>query len=516
MMQTACNSYTWMANNMMYTASGTYTNATTNATTGCQDTASLVLTINNSANTSMMQTACNSYTWMANNMMYTASGTYTNATTNATTGCQDTASLVLTINNSANTSMSATACNSYTWMANNMMYTASGTYTNATTNATTGCQDTASLVLTINNSANTSMSATACNSYTWMANNMMYTASGTYINVTTDSITGCQDTATLVLTINNSANTSMSATAFGTYTWAANAAVYTMSGTYQSITVNAGTGCSDTATLILTINQAVQVSPKVFLNGNYNATAGTMTNTLNTGGLIPSTEPYTTAPYSYAHLGGGGGETLAPGALSGTGSNSVVDWVIVELRDASASGTRVATRSALVQRDGDVVDVDGTSPVLFATTVPGNYFVSVKHRNHLGVMTNSAIALSGVPATVDFTATSTALFARPAPNSNGANGATFTNSGKRTLYAGNCNIASMATRRILTYNSTASSDRAALLTAAPGTSTIAGYTQFDCDLNGLARFNGLTPDRLVILINCYNSNSLILNEQTPN
>jgi hypothetical protein len=394
------------------------------------------------------------------------------------------------------------------------MYTASGSYTNATTNANTGCQDTATLVLTINNSANSSMFDTTCNSYTWSANNMMYTVSGSYTNATTNANTGCQDTATLVLTIYNSNNTSTTASGLGGYLWSANGTIYTMSGTYTHVTTSS-TGCQDTATLVLTIIPPVQVSPKVFLNGPFNASTTMMANTLNTGGLVPATEPYSAAPYSYAHVVGGG-ETLMPGALTGSGGNSVVDWVIVELRDASASGTRVATRSALVQRDGDVVDVDGTSPVLFATTAPGNYFVSVKHRNHLGVMTDAAVALSGTPAMVDFTATSATLYLRPTPNNNGTYGATIVSGGKRALFAGNCNISSVATRRILTYNSTTSSDRAALLAAAPGTSTVTGYTQFDCDMNGFARFNGLVPDRLVILLNCANSNSLILNEQTPN
>src|SRR5674536_216913 len=136
---------------------------------------------------------------------YTSSGTYLNITTGAN-NCPDTATLVLTINKSTNTSTSVTACNSYTWVANNQAYTSSGTYLNITTGAN-GCQDTATLVLTINKSTNTSTSVTACNSYTWVANNQAYTSSGTYLNITTGA-NGCQDTATLVLTINKSTNTS--------------------------------------------------------------------------------------------------------------------------------------------------------------------------------------------------------------------------------------------------------------------------------------------------------------------
>src|SRR5450756_476053 len=126
---------------------------------------------------------------------------------------------------STNTSTPVTACNTYTWAANNQTYTSTGTYTNITT-GTNGCQDTATLVLTINMSTNTSTPVTACNTYTWAANNQTYTSTGTYLNITTGA-NGCQDTATLVLIINKSTNTSTPVTACNTYTWAANGVVYT-------------------------------------------------------------------------------------------------------------------------------------------------------------------------------------------------------------------------------------------------------------------------------------------------
>jgi hypothetical protein len=35
-------------------------------------------------------------------------------------------------------------------------------------------------------------------------------------------------------------------------------------------------------------------------------------------------------------------------------------------------------------------------------------------------------------------------------------------------------------------------------------------------MNGYARFNGLNPDRLIMMQNTANSNTLFVNEQTPN
>ena len=75
-----------------------------------------------------------------------------------------------------------------------------------------GCDSTATLNLTINNSDVTTSSVTACDSYIW--DGVTYTSSGAYINVYTNA-SGCDSTHTLNLTINNSNTGSSSVTACG-------------------------------------------------------------------------------------------------------------------------------------------------------------------------------------------------------------------------------------------------------------------------------------------------------------
>ena len=166
---TACDSYDW--NGTTYTASGSYTFTTTNAS-GCDSTATLNLTINNATSSTTDVTACDSYDW--NGITYTASGSYTFTTTNAS-GCDSTATLNLTINNATSSTTDVTACDSYDW--NGTTYTASGSYTFTTTNAS-GCDSTATLNLTINNATSSTTDVTACDSYDW--NGTTYTASGSY------------------------------------------------------------------------------------------------------------------------------------------------------------------------------------------------------------------------------------------------------------------------------------------------------------------------------------------------
>jgi PKD repeat protein len=136
---------------------------------------------------------------------------------------------------------------------------------------------------------------------------------------------------------------------------------------------------------------SVQLSAKVFLQGAYNASAGLMSDQLRSLNLLPTNEPYANIT-GFTQIGGGG-EKIPTGLLTETGSNAIVDWVFLQLRDPGNGTTVVATRSALLQRDGDIVDIDGISPVTFKNVIPGNYYVSVRHRNHLGVRSNTVISL---------------------------------------------------------------------------------------------------------------------------
>ncbi|MEK7256969.1 MAG: hypothetical protein AAB316_19595, partial [Bacteroidota bacterium] len=116
----------------------------------------------------------------------------------------------------------------------------------------------------------------------------------------------------------------------------------------------------------------VQVSPKVLLEGAYNSGAGTMNDNLRSGNLIPISQPYSNMP-GFTHVNGGGTEQTTAAVLAVTGNNAIVDWVFLQLRDKNNSSNVIATRAALVQRDGDIVDVDGTSAVNF-NVAPDNYF----------------------------------------------------------------------------------------------------------------------------------------------
>jgi len=174
---------------------------------------------------------------------------------------------------------------------------------------------------------------------------------------------------------------------------------------YQICEVINPTNC-DTAIVYVPVhaqNISLCLTPKVFLQGPFDPATGMMWDSLRTKGFIPTTEPYSTAPYNttFTHVGGGG-ETIAnPVAVFGvTGSNAIVDWVFVELRDRNNMSNVLLTRSALLQRDGDIVDVDGVSPLCFNGMGDSLYHITIRHRNHFGVMTAAPKLLISAPVVV--------------------------------------------------------------------------------------------------------------------
>ena len=91
----------------------------------------------------------------------------------------------------------------------------------------------------------------------------------------------------------------------------------------------------------------------------------------------------------------------------------IVDWVLLELR--SDLTTVVARRAAFLKGDGRLVDLDGASFVEFPGVDAGNYYVVTYHRNHLEIMTATAVALSSSSSEYDFTSALTQAY-KPNPS----------------------------------------------------------------------------------------------------
>lgn len=262
---------------------------------------------------------------------------------------------------------------------------------------------------------------------------------------------------------------------------------------------------------IFGMNRFVLMNSKVLLQGA-NPVAGVMSDALRSGSnVIPTTEPYRGAPYNFTSLNGGVQEVAAASVFNDFGNNNnIVDWVFLELRNNVTSGSvLLQTRSALVQKDGDIVDMDGTSPLYFKNVDAGDYTITVRHRNHLAISTNNTagsyknLTLSSATPLLDFTSPATDVLG--AANTNYAQ-----TGGVNMMYAGNANFNGAANYSAL------GNDRLYLLNTVLGgatTGSVAGYSAGDLNMNKVANYSALGNDRLFLLNTVLGGNTIASKSQ---
>jgi hypothetical protein len=193
----------------------------------------------------------------------------------------------------------------------------------------------------------------------------------------------------------------------------------------------------------------------------------------------------------YAEAGYVPGAAIHSSTLIATGNNAIVDWVILEMRPAATLNVVAASRAVLLQRDGDVVDLDGMSNVGFAGLAHGNYCVAVKPRTHLPVMLSAStpFAYGTSTAAVDFTAAATQVHDNDGRKS--VSGVMVLATGDATFneelsYVGNGN------------------DRDPILLRIGGSApsaTVTGYWPEDVNMDGVVKYVGANNDRDPILVN---------------
>lgn len=110
----------------------------------------------------------------------------------------------------------------------------------------------------------------------------------------------------------------------------------------------------------------LQLKVRVFLDGPYDPSLGSMDNSLGAGNLIPGiTDPDVAGQF--------------------------VDWVDIELRSQLDPEDILETKTFLVTPNGWVANLDGTIILTFDEPSNEAYYVAVRHRNHLGCMTAEAL-----------------------------------------------------------------------------------------------------------------------------
>lgn len=149
---------------------------------------------------------------------------------------------------------------------------------------------------------------------------------------------------------------------------------------------------------------------------------------------FPMSDPYSASPLnsSFIHVNNPTTASTTPLALIGTGANAIVDWVFIELRTGTSGSTSVVyTRAGLLQGDGDIVNMDGITPLTLNNVPAGNYYVSIRHRFHLGCRTSQLISLNNTSTSLNFTNNSL--------NLHGVNNTINIGAGKYVMISGDAN-----------------------------------------------------------------------------
>ncbi len=241
----------------------------------------------------------------------------------------------------------------------------------------------------------------------------------------------------------------------------------------------------------------VAFSPVAYLQGAFD---GTRNKDVTPGWAAilaanATSQPYNTAAFSY-----NGTETVNASIFTSTpATTDIVDWMLLELKDST--GNAVDRKAVFVLENGNVANLDKTQPVMMKANA-GSYYLTIRHRNHLGLSSNLVAYGAGENLFNFTTATDADLF--------GDANAFIVIGGKTSMRGGNAN-SNFNTR----FNG-AANDRDAILSALSGdegTTLFNVYNAADVNLDGMIRFNGAANDRDALLLNLGGSEFITIFEQ---
>ncbi len=243
----ACYSYISPSGLYIWDSSGVFTDTLTNIA-GCDSVITVSLSINVS-DTTLSITSCDSVVSPSGLYTWNSSGTYMDTLQNSN-GCDSLITANVTVHPSTTSTISPTACYTYSSPSGLYIWNTSGTYLDTVTNGN-GCDSVITVNLTLNVN-DTTLNFTGCDSvvspsglYTWIS-------SGTYMDTLQNS-NGCDSLITANVTVHPSTTSTISPTACYTYSSPSGLYIWNTSGTYLD-TVTNGNGCDSVITVNLTLN----------------------------------------------------------------------------------------------------------------------------------------------------------------------------------------------------------------------------------------------------------------------
>jgi hypothetical protein len=188
--------------------------------TGCTDSASIMVTVNQPVTFTQSPTVCYGGSITVGSNTYTTSGTYMDTLATAM-GCDSIVTTNLTVDTLLWSSQSYTICQGNSVTVGSNTYNQSGTYSD-TLVGSNGCDSLVTTNLTVNPALTFSQSLTICSGQSVVVGSNTYTSSGTYVDTLTNG-NGCDSIVTTQLTV-NTVNVGVTVTGNGATLTANNAA----------------------------------------------------------------------------------------------------------------------------------------------------------------------------------------------------------------------------------------------------------------------------------------------------
>ncbi len=177
-------------------------------------------------------------------------------------------------------------------------------------------------------------------------------------------------------------------------------------GCYVGPTVEIGFECESASAV-----QSSALNVSVMLQGACAPDGGPMSTALNEGGYLPGQKPATffgvetpagqpfdQAPWFYE--GSEGSDKSNGKSNEDIYESTVVDWVLVSLRDGVKKENEVWQAAGLLHNDGYIEFFDSA---MLPTDNVGGYYVVIEHRNHLPIMSPQRVSINDGMLSYDFT-----------------------------------------------------------------------------------------------------------------
>ncbi len=131
---------------------------------------------------------------------------------------------------------------------------------------------------------------------------------------------------------------------------------------------------------------------KIMIEGYFEESSSRMNTILSDNNIMPLIQPFNVAPFNYA---GVEVVSILPA--------NVVDWMLLELRDANNIDQIIHQQAVFLRNDGALITLEGQEEIVFNGVHIGAYHIAVHHLSHLAIISSQAHLIQEIPTLYDFT-----------------------------------------------------------------------------------------------------------------